>query len=119
MIRVFALTFALTANVVFAEQPLEYRGPADLIIENAKIFLPGANHSALAIKSNKILAVGSRADMVAISGPNTARLDARGCSVADGIVWNQDLFSLPIDQVHTAKVLTTIFDCQVVYQSDK
>ncbi len=84
MIRVFALTFALTANVVFAEQPLEDRGPADLIIENAKIFLPGANHSALAIKSNKILAVGSRAEMEAIIGPNTARLDARGCSVTPG-----------------------------------
>ena len=39
--------------------------------------------------------------------------------LADVIVWSQDLFSLPIDQVHTAKVLTTIFDGQVVYQSDK
>ena len=39
--------------------------------------------------------------------------------MADVIVWDQDLFSLPINQVHTAKVRTTIFDGRVVYQSSE
>lgn len=38
--------------------------------------------------------------------------------LADIVLWNQDLFSLPANQVHTAKVATTIFNGRVVYQGD-
>ena len=84
MSRVIAILLAFTASFVIAVQPNVDSGPADLIIENAKIFLPGTNHVALAIKSNRILAVGTQADIEALIGPNTMRLDARGCSVTPG-----------------------------------
>jgi predicted amidohydrolase YtcJ len=38
--------------------------------------------------------------------------------LADVVVWNQDLFSLPANQVHTAKVTTTIFNGRVVYRAE-
>ncbi len=84
MSRVLAILLAFTASLVIAEQPNVGSGPADLIIENAKIFLPGTNPVALAIKSNRILAVGTQAEIEAHIGPNTTRLDARGCSVTPG-----------------------------------
>ena len=64
---------------LIAEQPLLQSVQADLVIENAKIFLPGKNHVALAIKQNRILPVGSQAEIEALVGPKTARLDASGC----------------------------------------
>jgi predicted amidohydrolase YtcJ len=36
--------------------------------------------------------------------------------LADVVVWDQDLFSLPVDQVYKAKVRTTIVRGRVVYQ---
>ncbi len=37
--------------------------------------------------------------------------------LADVVVWDRDLFSLPVQQVHTAKVRTTIMDGRVVFQT--
>jgi hypothetical protein len=36
--------------------------------------------------------------------------------LADIVVWDRDLHSLPVDQVHTAKVITTILDGKLVFQ---
>ena len=36
--------------------------------------------------------------------------------LADVVVWDKDLFSLPVHRVHSAKVRTTIVRGQVVYQ---
>ena len=36
--------------------------------------------------------------------------------LADVVVWDRDLNSLPVDQVHSAKVTTTILDGQVVFE---
>ena len=77
--RLLALCLALINRVLIAEQPLLQSVQADLVIENAKIFLPGKNHVALAIKQNRILPVGSQAEIEALVGPKTARLDASGC----------------------------------------
>ncbi len=85
MNRVFAIFLAFAAGCGVAKQPNVDVGPADLIIENAKIFRPGSNHVALAIKSNRIQMVGTQAEIKALIGPNTKRLDARGCSVTPGI----------------------------------
>ena len=82
--RVLALCLALINRVLIAEQPLLQSVQADLVIENAKIFLQGKNHVALAIKQNRILTVGSKAEINALVGPKTARLDARGNSVTPG-----------------------------------
>ncbi len=78
------ICLALINRVLIAEQPLLQRDYADLVIENAKIFLPGKNHVALAIKQDRILAVGTLAEIEALVGPKTARSDARGCSVSPG-----------------------------------
>ncbi len=85
MRRVFAILMAFTAVFAVAEQPNMDKGAADLIIDNAKIFRPRSNHVALAIKSNRILATGTQAEINALIGPYTKRLDARGCSVTPGI----------------------------------
>jgi predicted amidohydrolase YtcJ len=37
-------------------------------------------------------------------------------SLADVVIWDRDLFSLPVDQVHTANVRMTILDGRVVFQ---
>jgi predicted amidohydrolase YtcJ len=85
MSQVFAILLYFTSSFVIAEQPNSNNGPADLIIENAKIFLPGTNHVALAIKDNRILAVGTSSEINALIGPNTQRIDAQGCSVTPGM----------------------------------
>jgi predicted amidohydrolase YtcJ len=36
--------------------------------------------------------------------------------LADVVIWDRDLNSLPVDQVHLAKVTTTILDGQVVFE---
>jgi predicted amidohydrolase YtcJ len=38
--------------------------------------------------------------------------------LADLVVWDRDLFALPVRQVKDASVVTTIFDGQVVYRKD-
>ena len=61
---------------------------ADLIIENARVLTmsPEAPRAeALAIAGNRILGVGSRADMAALAGSGTRRVDARGCTVLPGL----------------------------------
>jgi predicted amidohydrolase YtcJ len=67
-----------------ADQPNTASGPADLIITNGKIFAPGANPVALAIRSNRILAVGTEAEIERLVGPQTTQLNAKGCSVTPG-----------------------------------
>jgi predicted amidohydrolase YtcJ len=78
----FLLTIA--TRFVIADQPNGSNGPADLVITNAKIFVPGKNYDSLAIKSNRILVVGTEAEIKAFIGPNTTRLNAKSCSVTPG-----------------------------------
>ena len=37
--------------------------------------------------------------------------------LADVVVWDRDIFSVPVDQVKDAKVVKTIYDGQVVFES--
>ena len=77
--------FIVWANGFLVTKPPIVAGePADLIIENAKIYVPGAKADALAIRSNRIIAVGSRADVEKRLGPHTRRLDAKECTVTPG-----------------------------------
>jgi predicted amidohydrolase YtcJ len=85
MIRVLTVLFIAMTRLAMAEQSNVVSGPADLVITNAKIFLPGNNYVSLAIKSNRILAVGNEAEIERLVGPQTKRLDAKGCSVTPGI----------------------------------
>ena len=65
------------------------QGPADLVLVSAKIWTgdparPEAQ--ALAVAGGRIVAVGSDADMLALKGPKTRVLDARGRRVVPGFI---------------------------------
>lgn len=62
-------------------------GPADLVIVNARVFTSdpsGLRAEALAIKGDRIAAVGSAASMASLKGPSTRVIDAGGRSVVPG-----------------------------------
>ena len=62
---------------------------ADLIIENAKIITMDPDNpraEALAITNNRIVAVGSTAEIAAHCKPETLLIDADGCTVLPGLV---------------------------------
>ncbi len=84
MKRLVAILIALLANVSEGQTPSVENGPADLVIVNAKIFLLGENANALAIRGNRIAAVGTEDDIQPLMGKNTKRLDANGCTVTPG-----------------------------------
>lgn len=55
---------------------------ADFIIVNAKVYSPPNNfYEAIAIKKNRILAVGKRTDIEKLAGESTRRIDAAGNAV--------------------------------------
>ena len=58
---------------------------ADLIIVNAKVYSPPDNfYEAIAIKANRILAVGKQAEIEKLAGEKTRRVDAGGGTVSPG-----------------------------------
>lgn len=62
---------------------------ADLIIENAAILTMDAARpraQALAVVGNRLAAVGDTADIAALAGPQTLRIDAKGCTVLPGFI---------------------------------
>ena len=63
-------------------------GAPDLIIHHAKVFTPDPAHrfaEAVAVKGNRIVAVGTNADITALAGDATKRFDAGGRVVIPGI----------------------------------
>jgi predicted amidohydrolase YtcJ len=74
---------ALAANVLAAD------GPADLVVVNGKVLtLDGTSTraSAVAIKDNVFVAVGTDADIRQRAGPKTRIIDAGGKSVIPGLI---------------------------------
>ncbi len=83
---VFALVagFAVSAGTIWAQGQ-----NADLILHNGKILTVDNNFStadAVAIGGNKILAVGSNADILKMKGSATQVIDLKGRTVVPGIV---------------------------------
>lgn len=75
----------LETHVAWADDPT---GPADVIIHHAKILTVDAKFSiaeALAIKGDKILAVGDDATILKLKGPKTKVLDLNGRNVLPGL----------------------------------
>ncbi len=82
----------------------------DLIIHNAALFLPGADGTqrepprAVAVRKHRVLAIGSDADLLALAGAQTRRIDAEGATLLPGLTdahihftdWARTLQSLPI-----------------------
>jgi len=79
---------ALLAAVVFVFPILVFADNApDLIIHHAKVFTADPAHrsaEALAIRGNRIVAVGTNAEVLALAGDGTKRIDAEGRVVVPG-----------------------------------
>src|SRR5215510_1398736 len=63
----------------------------DLILSNGKIITVDERFSiaqAVAIRADRILAIGANADIARLGGPNTRRIDLRGRSVIPGLIDN-------------------------------
>jgi predicted amidohydrolase YtcJ len=67
------------------------QGAPDLILSNGKIITVDERFTiaqALAVKGDRIVAVGTNADMSGLAGANTRRMDLRGRSVIPGLIDN-------------------------------
>jgi len=81
----FATLVALDA-LLFAQQP-----PADLILTNGKIVTVDERFSiaqAVAIRGDRILAVGANQEIARLAGPNTRRIDLGGRTAIPGLIDN-------------------------------
>jgi len=77
-----SLTFALSLTMLAAAAP-----PADLVLENAVVHTVNARRpraEAVAVRGNRIVAVGGTDDVRAFVGPKTRVLDLRGRTVVPG-----------------------------------
>ena len=78
-----ALCFVLSAGVAFAQKN------ADTILYNGKVLTVDAQFSvaeAVAVRDDRIVAVGSSGDVLKLAGPNTLRVDLEGKTVTPGLI---------------------------------
>jgi predicted amidohydrolase YtcJ len=82
-----ALLFAVGGGAaVHAQQP-----PPDLVLSNGKIITVDERFSiaqAVAIKGDRIVAVGTNQEITRLAGPGTRRIDLRGRAVTPGLIDN-------------------------------
>ena len=74
-------------HVLRAQQP----PPADMILTNGKIITVDDRFSiaqAVAVRGERIVAVGTTADINRLAGPGTRRIDLRGRAVTPGLIDN-------------------------------
>jgi predicted amidohydrolase YtcJ len=86
--RLFRRTFALALPGLFALAAAAAE-PADFILRNAKVATVDGKFSlaqAIAVRGDKILAVGSNADIAKLAGPGTRIVDAQGRLVIPGLM---------------------------------
>jgi len=78
--------------LICAAASLRAQAPqADLILSNGKIITVDERFSiaqAVAIKGDRIVAVGSNQDITRLAGPGTRRIDLRGRAVTPGLIDN-------------------------------
>src|SRR5215831_8035458 len=71
---------------------LKAQQPApDLVLLNGKVITVDERFSlaqALAVRGDRLVAVGTNADVTRLAGPNTRRIDLRGRSVIPGLIDN-------------------------------
>src|SRR6185295_7642243 len=82
--------FASATMLVSAQQPA-----ADLVLSNGKIITVDEKFSiaqAIAVRGDRIIAVGTNQDINRLAGPNTRRIDLRGKSVTPGFIDNHAHF---------------------------
>jgi predicted amidohydrolase YtcJ len=81
-----AIAVALAALAVPA---LKAQSAPDMILHNGKILTVDAQFStveAIAVQGDKIAAVGSNQEVLALAGPNTTKVDLKGRTVIPGLV---------------------------------
>lgn len=74
----------LAASAVHAQQPA-----ADVILLNGKIITVDDRFTiaqAVAVRGDRIVAVGTNQDIARLAGPNTRRIDLRGKAVVPGLI---------------------------------
>ena len=77
-------------QLLHAQQPAT-QGAADLVFSNGKIVTVDERFTiaqAVAVKGDRIVAVGSSQDMAKLAGPNTRTIDLRGRTVIPGLIDN-------------------------------
>jgi predicted amidohydrolase YtcJ len=84
MKRYSIFLIVLAARFIIAEVAAGEINPADLVILNAKIYSAAKKEQAIAVRGNRIAAVGIHDEIHALIGPNTKQLDAKGCTVTPG-----------------------------------
>ena len=73
--------------LIIAKPPTIFSQSADIILTNGKIFTSDTKKlyvQALAIKGNKILAVGTNADISKLAASKTKKIDLQGKTVVPG-----------------------------------
>src|SRR5579862_1810592 len=78
---------ALIATAILHAQP----AAPDLILTNGKIITVDERFTiaqAVAIRGDRIAAVGSNQEIMQLAGPNTRRIDLRGRAVTPGLIDN-------------------------------
>ncbi len=98
---------AIAALLATASAPAVLRAQApapDVILSNGKIITVDNRFSiaqAVAVRGDRIVAVGSNQDVTRLAGPNTRRIDLQGKAVVPGmIIWLEEL---RLDGVTTRK----------------
>ncbi|WP_396626051.1 amidohydrolase family protein, partial [Luteitalea sp.] len=82
------LAVAIAGAAVAARQAPPAPPPADLIVTNARVYTvdparPEAQ--AVAVRGDRVVAVGTSAEVQALRGPSTAVIDAGGRAVIPGL----------------------------------
>lgn len=88
LVLLAAAPWLVGIRVEFVDEAGEGPEPADLIVHNAKIVTVDANFriaEALAVRGDKIVAVGSEKDVLRLKGPKTKSLDAGGRTILPGL----------------------------------
>ena len=90
------LLASLVAAVVGASIAMQAQQPAaDIVLTNGKIITVDDQFSiaqAVAVRGDRIVAVGTNADITRLAGPNTRRIDLRGRAVVPGMIDNHAHF---------------------------
>jgi predicted amidohydrolase YtcJ len=83
------LVTAMVAGMVCGPLAAAPKADADIVLLNGKVLTVDANDSvaeAVAIKGDRIMAVGSSKDIAAMAGPRARRIDLKGRTVTPGLI---------------------------------
>lgn len=100
-----AMLLAVPMAYPSAQQPVPalVLAYADLVLHNGTVLTVDPQFTiahAVAVRGGKVLAVGSDADMLALAGPDTRRIDLAGATVVPGFIYNDADNSVPAGDIY-------------------